>query len=109
MRKLNVEDEDAKYSFEDRMEQVKDTLVASVNEVYENEASMGRIRMITMIFATIGSIIGGILVVLFLIPVIRGIKSVQSATKLVAAGDFTQEIKVTSKDEIGQLQETFYA
>ena len=66
-----------------------------------------RIRHITQATFLISSILGTVIILLVVRGIVKPIKRLSTASKEVAKGNFDTEVKIWSKDEIGQLTADF--
>ena len=66
-----------------------------------------RIRMVTGLTFLFSSIVGTIIILIVVRGIVKPIKRLSTASKEVAKGNFDIEVKVKSKDEIGQLTADF--
>lgn len=77
---------------------------ASMEEIYD------QMQQINNIFASgtvLALIITAVLVILLARPITTPIKDMRRQAKRMAEGDFSQQVRVYSNDEIGQLAQTF--
>ena len=72
-----------------------------------SEAKMKRIMGIYVAFAFLGVLSLVLGRVIFSNTIVQPVRRLASATLAVAAGDFGKRVAVTSKDEIGQLSDSF--
>ncbi len=82
-------------------------LIGFIDPDVENATNSSQLISAILIAIVVGLIIGVVIAFFVAVSFSKAIKSVQSATKKLAEGDFSNRIKVTSKDEIGELQENF--
>lgn len=73
----------------------------------ENRANLNSINGAIVMAGIIGIIFGAIVAAFTALGIVKEIKKIQTLTALVAAGDFTQTIPVTRKDEFGELETNF--
>ena len=73
----------------------------------ENRANLNSINGAIVTAGIIGIIFGAIVAAFTALGIVKEIKKIQTLTALVAAGDFTQTIPVTRKDEFGELETNF--
>jgi signal transduction histidine kinase len=66
-----------------------------------------RIRRLTVIIFIISAFVGTLLILIAIRGVVKPIRRLSSASKVVAKGNFEIEVAVTSKDELGQLTQDF--
>jgi len=66
-----------------------------------------RIRMVTGLTFLFSSIVGTIIILIVVRGIVKPINRLSTASKEVAKGNFDIEVKVKSKDEIGQLTADF--
>lgn len=88
-----------------KMETYVDEQVATGKS--EMEATHARSILILMITGLSGSVISIVLGLILAISISRGVTQVTQAAKGLALGDLDQQVKVTSRDELGQLGESF--
>ena len=74
---------------------------------YELYKEFHRIRTITGLTFLISSIVGTIIILIVVGGIVKPIKRISKASKEVAKGNFDIEVKIKSKDEIGQLTADF--
>lgn len=74
---------------------------------YELFYEFHRIRRVTSITFLISAIVGTIIILIAVRGIVKPIKRLSTASKEVAKGNFNIEVKIKSKDEIGQLTADF--
>lgn len=73
----------------------------------ENDGNMLKMNIAVFSSVLIGLVIGIIIGAITSMRIVKEIKKIQNATKLVAEGDFTQTIDIRRNDEIGVLESNF--
>ena len=79
-------------------------------EKTEEEAVFSNVQVImfrSIVTAVLAAVLGGILVVVFAGRLSRPIAELAESARRLASGDFSQNIDVTSDNEIGEFAETF--
>jgi methyl-accepting chemotaxis protein len=61
----------------------------------------------TILIIVISVIIGAVIVVLIVLSITKRLKDLQQKAKKISEGDLTENIKITAKDEIGDLGQSF--
>lgn len=82
-------------------------LVGLIQSAEENAASQNKLINASIIAAVIGAIIGIAIAIFVSFSLSAAIRHLQTATKRLAEGDFTQQMEVKRKDELGDLQHNF--
>ncbi|MBH5319623.1 HAMP domain-containing protein [Paenibacillus sp. GSMTC-2017] len=57
----------------------------------------------TLLVVTISLLVGGVLIVLIIISIMKPLRSLMNAVEKISKGDLTERINIHSNDEIGQL------
>lgn len=73
----------------------------------ENDDNMLKMNIAVFSSVLIGLAIGVIIGAVNSMGIVKEIKKIQNATKLVAEGDFTQTVEIKRNDEIGVLESNF--
>ncbi|BBF45354.1 methyl-accepting chemotaxis protein [Lachnospiraceae bacterium KM106-2] len=73
----------------------------------ETASTVADLRNIIWITSIMGILLAAVIAFLFARYITRQIRKLQRITKKVAEGDFTEKVKVTSKDEFGMLEGDF--
>ncbi len=82
-------------------------LVGLIQSAEENASSQSKLINASVIAAVIGAIIGIVIAIFVSFSLSAAIRHLQTATKRLAEGDFTQQMDVKRKDELGDLQHNF--
>ena len=82
-------------------------LIGFICSEMENAKNISEMITSIVVSIIIALIIGTIIAVFVAFSLSRAISKLQTATAKLADGDFTDRIKVTRKDELGDLQENF--
>lgn len=82
-------------------------LIGLIRPDLENATNNSQLMQAIIIAIIVGLIIGVAIALVVEISFSKAIKTVQLATDKLANGDFSTRIKVSSKDEIGELQDNF--
>lgn len=82
-------------------------LIGFIRSDLENASNLSQLVTAIGIAIVIGLLIGTIIAVFVAFSFSKAINKLQAATAKLADGDFTDRIKVTRKDELGDLQENF--
>jgi len=89
---------------------VSDQVVGAVlvgTSVAELEAAINEIYRIIVLCIGLAALFGGILIYISSRAVSRPLLQMNEAASIIAGGDFEKRISVNSKDEVGQLSESF--
>lgn len=73
----------------------------------ENASNLTSINGALLFAGVFGIVFGGVIGLMTALSLVREIKKIQSVTRKVADGDFTETIRVTRGDEFGDLENNF--
>ncbi|MEK5380015.1 methyl-accepting chemotaxis protein [Niallia sp. FSL W8-0635] len=73
----------------------------------ETDAAAQPILQKSLLVVAISIILGGAIIILIIRSLVNRLKDIQNKAKKISDGDLTEEIRIQSNDEIGQLAQSF--
>ena len=89
---------------------VGDEIVGAVlvgSSMAELEATIMEMYMITLLCLGVSALVAGLLIYVSSKTISRPLRQMNEAARVIAGGDFEKRISVQSRDEVGQLAESF--
>ncbi|MCL2421006.1 MAG: cell wall metabolism sensor histidine kinase WalK [Defluviitaleaceae bacterium] len=87
-----------------------DIIVGAVlvsSSMAELEDTISEMYWLTLLFLTATALVAGVLIYMSSRAISRPLRQMNEAARVIAGGDFEKRIPVQSKDEVGQLAESF--